>query len=157
MWTLSLFKEMLWKLPPGAVVKQSAHRFTRLRFSPWVGKSPWSRKWWPTPVFLLGNPMDRGALLVTVHGVTKSWTRLSDRTELNCLVLKLFLTLWYLVDCQASPSVRFPSKNTGVGCRFLLQVIFLTQGSNLHLLCLRQILYPWATWEAMQLLNLGNE
>ena len=28
----------------------------------------------------------------------------------------------------------FPSQNTGVGCHFLLQGIFLTQGSNLHLL-----------------------
>ena len=28
----------------------------------------------------------------------------------------------------------FPGKNTGVGCHFLLQGIFLTQGSNLHLL-----------------------
>ena len=27
-----------------------------------------------------------------------------------------------------------PGKNTGVGCHFLLQGIFLTQGSNLHLL-----------------------
>ena len=27
-----------------------------------------------------------------------------------------------------------PGKNTGVGCRFLLQGIFLSQGSNLHLL-----------------------
>ena len=30
----------------------------------------------------------------------------------------------------------FPGKNTGVGCHFLLQGIFPTQGSNLHLLCL---------------------
>ena len=29
-----------------------------------------------------------------------------------------------------------PGKNTGVGCHFLLQGIFLTQGPNLHLLCL---------------------
>ena len=28
----------------------------------------------------------------------------------------------------------FPGKNTGVGCHFLLQGIFPTQGSNLHLL-----------------------
>ena len=27
---------------------------------------------------LLGNPMDRGAWWATVHGVTKSWTKLSD-------------------------------------------------------------------------------
>ena len=30
----------------------------------------------------------------------------------------------------------FPGKHTGVGCHFLLQGIFLTQGLNLHLLCL---------------------
>ena len=29
-----------------------------------------------------------------------------------------------------------PSKHTGMCCHFLLQGIFLTQGSNLHLLCL---------------------
>ena len=29
-----------------------------------------------------------------------------------------------------------PGKNTGVGCHALLQGIFLTQGSNLCLLCL---------------------
>ena len=31
---------------------------------------------------------------------------------------------------------NFSGKNTRVGCHFLLQGIFLTQGSNLHLLCL---------------------
>ena len=30
----------------------------------------------------------------------------------------------------------FPGKNTGVGCHSLLQATFLTQSSNLHLLCL---------------------
>ena len=34
------------------------------------------------------------------------------------------------------PSWHFPGKNTGVGCHFLLQRIFLTQGMNPHLLCL---------------------
>ena len=43
----------------------------------------------------------------------------------------------------------FPSKNTGVGCHFLLQGIFLTQRSNPHLLFDRQILYtePWEAWK----------
>ena len=44
-----------------------------------------------------------------------------------------------------------PGKNTGVGCHFLLQEIFLTQEVNPHLLCLlhwRQILYHWAIREA---------
>ena len=43
------------------------------------------------------------------------------------------------------------NNNAEAGCHFLLQRIFLTQGSNLHLLHLlhcRQILYCWATGEA---------
>ena len=44
--------------------------------------------------------------------------------------------------CQAPLSVDFPGKNTGVGCHFLLQGIFLTQGSNNSLLHCKQILYP---------------
>ena len=49
---------------------------------------------------------------------------------------------------QPPLSMGFPGKNTGVSCHFLLQGIFLTQGLNLHLLCLlgflhcRQMLYP---------------
>ena len=35
----------------------------------------------------------------------------------------------------------FPGKSTGVGCHFLLQGIFLTQGSNLGLWHYRQMLY----------------
>ena len=35
----------------------------------------------------------------------------------------------------------FPGKSTGVGCHFLLQRIFLTQGSNPGLLHCRQMLY----------------
>ena len=36
----------------------------------------------------------------------------------------------------------FPGKNTGVGCQFLLQGIFLTQGSNPGLLLGRLFLTP---------------
>ena len=38
------------------------------------------------------------------------------------------------VACQASLSVGFSSKNIGVGCHFLLQGVFPTQGLNLRLL-----------------------
>ena len=51
-------------------------RHKRLRFDPWVRKTPWKRAWQPTPVFLPGNPMDRGAWWGMVHRVAKSWTRL---------------------------------------------------------------------------------
>ena len=62
--------------------------------------------------------------------------------------------IWFLMTprtatCQAPLSMEDFSKNTGVGCHFLLQGIFLTQGWNPSLLCLlqsRQILYHWLTW-----------
>ena len=40
----------------------------------------------------------------------------------------------------------FPGKDTGVGCHFLLLVIFPTQGLNLGLLHCRQILY-WLSYK----------
>ena len=44
--------------PGGSVVKESAchcKRHRRCGFSPWVWRIPSSRKWQPTPVFLLGK------------------------------------------------------------------------------------------------------
>ena len=53
---------------------------------------------------------------------------------------------------------NFPCKNTGVGGHLLLQEIFLIQGSNPNLQCLlcgRQILYHWATWETSKKGGIG--
>ena len=58
--------------------EESTCECRRLRFDPWVGKIPWVRTWQPTPVFLPGKSMDRGAWWATVHRVTKSQTQLSD-------------------------------------------------------------------------------
>ena len=41
-----------------------------------------------------------------------------------------------------------PGKNPGVGCHFLLQGIFPTQGSNPHLLHRQANSLPLSTWEA---------
>ena len=43
--------------------------------------------------------------------------------------LTLFVTPWTVAP-QALLSMDSPGKNTGVHCHFLLQGIFLTQGSN---------------------------
>ena len=67
-WTgvLSIFRYMLrwncwiiWYLsngfPGGTSGKEPACQcrwHKRCRFDPWVGKTPWRRAWWPTPVFL---------------------------------------------------------------------------------------------------------
>ena len=60
------------------------------------------------------------------------------------LVTQLCLTFCDPVDCSlpgSSVHGIFPGKNTGVGCHFLLQEIFPTQGSNLSLLHCRHFLY----------------
>ena len=53
------------------------------------------------------------------------------------------------MDCspQGSSVHKFSKQEYGVGCHFLLQMFFLIQGSNVHLLLGRQILYHCATWE----------
>ena len=78
--------------------------------------------------------MDREAWHAAGHGVSKGWTWLSNWTELNWAPPGLL-------------SLEF-CKNTGVGWHFLLQGIFLTQGSNpclLHLPHWRHILYHCTT------------
>ena len=42
------------------------------------GRSPGEGNGKPLQYSCLENPMDRGAWRATVHGVTKSWTQLSD-------------------------------------------------------------------------------
>ena len=48
-------------------------RQKRCKFNPWVRKIPWRRNGHPLQYPCLENPMDRGALQATVHGVSKSW------------------------------------------------------------------------------------
>ena len=61
--------------------------------------------------------------------------------------VQFFATLWTVAHQVLCPWDS-PGKNTGVGCHFLLQGIFLTKGSSVGLLHCRQILYHWATGEA---------
>ena len=42
--------------------KKSACPYSRQRFDPWVGKSPWRRKWQPTPLFLPRKSSGQGSL-----------------------------------------------------------------------------------------------
>ena len=56
--------------------------------------------------------------------------------------VQLFVTQW-TVACQILCPWDFPGKNAGVGCHFLLWVIFLTQGLNLHLLQMSPALADW--------------
>ena len=66
------------------------------------------------------------------------------------LVTQSCPTHWDPTDCSPNRllcSWNSPGKNTGVGCHFLLQGIFLTQRLNPHLLHWgRQILYQLSHW-----------
>ena len=60
-------------------------RCKRYRFDPWVGKIPWSRKWQPTPVFLLGKLHGQRSLAGYSPRVAKSHTWLSE--QLTCSLI----------------------------------------------------------------------
>ena len=49
----------------------------------WLGRSPGEGNGNPLQYSCLENPMDREAWWATVHGVTKSWTRLSVSMSLD--------------------------------------------------------------------------
>ena len=53
----------------------NAGHIMRWGLDPWVRKTPWRRKWQPTPVFSVESPMDRGAWRAIVLRVTKSGTQ----------------------------------------------------------------------------------
>ena len=66
-------------------VKASACNAGDLGSIPGLGRSPGEGNGNPLQYSCLENPMDGGAWWATVHGVTKSQTRLSDFTFTFCL------------------------------------------------------------------------
>ena len=63
-----------------------------------------------------------------------------------------FATPWNRVPPGFSVHRISQARTPGVGCHFLLQGIFPTQGLNLHLLRCRRILYCWTTREATEMI-----
>ena len=64
----------------GSDGKASVYSAEDLGSIPGLGRSPGEGNDNPLQYYCLENPMDRGAWWATVHGVTKSRTRLSDFT-----------------------------------------------------------------------------
>ena len=62
--------------------------------------------------------------------------------------MQFFVTLWTVAH-QALCPWNSPAKNTGVGCHFLRQGIFLTQGSNLGLLHCKHLPFELPGWGAL--------
>ena len=83
----------------------------------------------------------KSSLIISWPGEAESWWNNPSGPSvitgvLSCLShAQLFATTWTVAH-QAPLSTGFPRQNTGMGCHFLFQGIFLTQGSNLCLLYL---------------------
>ena len=79
----------LWStlsFPDGSVGKESACNAgdtEDMGSIPELGRFPGAGNDNPLQYSCLGNPTDRGAWRSTVQGVTKSWTRLSDKHRLK--------------------------------------------------------------------------
>ena len=98
--TLFAFVVIFWGFPGGSDGKVSAHNAGDPGSIPGSGRSPGEGNGNPLQYSGLENSMDGGAWWATVHGVTKSQTRLSDFTftlkftECTwCLLLLLLLSL----------------------------------------------------------------
>ena len=98
-------KEAHRGFPDGFNGKESACQCRRCRFDPCVGKIPWRRKWQPTSVFLLGNPMSLvgyspwGLKNVRHNLVTKQQQQKSIHWQLQSVSLIDFVQL-VRVDCH---------------------------------------------------------
>ena len=84
---------ILLGFPGGSEVKASDCSVGDLGLIPGSGRSPGEGNGNPLQYSCLENPMDGGAWWATVHGVTKSWTPMSDLT-------------YYITNCY-SPNVYF--------------------------------------------------
>ena len=81
--------------PGGSEVKASAHNVGDQGSIPGQGRSPGERNGNPLQYSCLENPMDRGASQATVHGVTKSRTRLSNFTFTFILIMEVLQRCYF--------------------------------------------------------------
>ena len=118
------------ELPLWLSGKESSCHFRRCRFNPCIGKIPWRRTWQPTPVFFLGNPMDRGVWWSTAPGVAKesdmTW-QLNKQQPYACCVSdtffisfnshcipqqnKCYYRLWSFAQGHTEPKSQLSKKN----------------------------------------------
>ena len=80
----------MWGFPCSSVGKESACSAGYLGSIRGLGKSPGEGNGNPLQYPCLENLMDRGAWWAAVHGVGKSWARLSDLTHVSLCVEILF-------------------------------------------------------------------
>ena len=121
-WDFSLPLDMLVYIPGDSVIKYLPTNVGDTRDAsliPGSGSSPGVGNSNPLQYSCLENPMDRGACWVTVHGVAKNQTRLSNWTELNwlkllwALVAQMVKNLPAMQETRVRSLGRFPGEGNG--------------------------------------------
>ena len=74
-----------------------SHR--RHGFDPWVGKIPWRMEWQPTPLFLPGKPIDRGALVGYSSCGHEELGMMEQQSMCLCIYLCVCLFVLYASGC----------------------------------------------------------
>ena len=92
--------------PGGSNGKTSAYNAGDPGSIPGQGRSPGEGNGNPLQYYCLENPMNREAWQSTVHGVAKSWTRLSDFTSLYRIVVHIESSSGEAVSSVPSTSVN---------------------------------------------------
>ena len=103
--------------PDGSDGKDSVH-CRRPGFNPWVRNIPGERNGNPLQYSCLENPMDRGAWLAIIHGVTKSWTWLRDKHINSTSVLWPRPYMMHSIPCGRNRRElwgTFPAPSTSSG------------------------------------------
>ena len=83
---------------------------------------------WIKPMSVMSPALAGGFFTTSV-----TWEALTQSESESLSRVRLSATPW-TIAYQVPPPMDFPGKNTGVGCHFLLQEIFPTQGLNPGLL-----------------------
>ena len=110
----------------------------------WYSLSPHHISWFLRPSMATALSSSGSVLLSLLGGgLGQGWGK--DM----CSVIQSCPTVCDPMDCSPPGSCpwNFPGKNTGVGCHFLLQRIFLNQGSNRGLLHWQADSLPSVPWE----------
>ena len=141
-----------WESPPHATdpeIEQRGHGQGRSGQNQPPTGSGWKQREQPLPDHPLRGDVNLGALGLHMRGWLAAWLANREMRESGCRDPRCSPrgnpacrgTFGALQPTRLLRPWDFPGKSTGVGCLFLLQGIFPTQGSNPGLRHCRQTLY----------------
>ena len=123
---------------PGGSDRKEYLRCSRLRFNLWVRKTPWRRKWQPTPVFLPGKSHEQESLAGYSprdhKGVGHNLEANNNKSHPILIALILLRVRWVttptltlVLECH-----HLALATPGFSCSYYIQVFQLVGFSSLH-------------------------